>query len=215
MEDKTNLFIFSKKEVALIFIFMILIAVVAFVFGVKIGKSISYEAAGYTQQDQETVKLYSKVEEEANQLSQGDMDLQGSSDQGAADQKDKTYNETYKMLEEEVSKLDKKNDAESEVVEEKTKSVSETPADTSQGPYSGKFTIQLGSYEKINDAQKFADGFRVRGYNPIINEVDIKTRGTWYRVSLGVFNTSNEAKDYIIQEKTLFEGQDYVIAKFD
>ena len=65
MEDKTNLFIFSKKEIALIFIFMILIAIVAFVFGVKIGKSISFEAAGYTQQDQQTVQLYSNIEEEA------------------------------------------------------------------------------------------------------------------------------------------------------
>ncbi|MDH5581761.1 MAG: SPOR domain-containing protein [Bdellovibrionales bacterium] len=209
MEDKTNLFIFSKKEIALIFIFMILIAIVAFVFGVKIGKSISFEAAGYTQQDQQTVQLYSNIEEEAQQINQESLE------QGETDKKDKTYNETYKMLEEEVSKLDNNDGAKAEVEKVETKETSAPEFETTKSPYSEKFTIQLGSYEKVNDAQKFADGFRVRGYNPIINEVDLKGRGTWYRVSLGIFNTSNEAKDYIIQEKTLFEGQDYVIAKFD
>ncbi len=209
MEDKTNLFIFSKKEVALIFLFMILIAIVAFVFGVKIGKSISFESAGYTNQDVETVKLYSNIEEQSLELSKEE---EVPVEEG--EKTEKVYNETYKMLEEEVSKLDKKEDAKEEVKEEVPQANIAAPA-APNNPYSGKFTIQLGSYERLEDAQKFADGFRVRGYNPIINEVDLPSRGTWYRVSLGVFNNSIEAKNYILQEKTLFEGQDYVLVKFD
>ena len=81
--------------------------------------------------------------------------------------------------------------------------------------YRGKFTIQLGSYQSLRDAESFADGFRIRGYKPIINEVDIKKRGIWYRVSLGIFESVGKAKDYVLREKVLFKGQDYVIGKFD
>ena len=81
--------------------------------------------------------------------------------------------------------------------------------------YRGKFTIQLGSYQSLRDAESFADGFRIRGYKPIINEVDIKKRGIWYRVSLGIFESAGKAKDYVLREKVLFKGQDYVIGKFD
>lgn len=121
------------------------------------------------------------------------------------------------MLEEEVSKLDKAPKPEDAVkVEKKDEKVDVTiPEVNNKNPYAGKFTIQLGSYDQVGDAQKFADGFRIRGYNPIINEVELKGRGTWYRVSLGVFDNASEAKEYILQEKTLFEGQDYVIARFD
>ncbi|MBP5296535.1 MAG: SPOR domain-containing protein [Bacteriovoracaceae bacterium] len=82
---------------------------------------------------------------------------------------------------------------------------------------SGKYTVQLGSHRSRQDAEKFAEGFRIRGHNPIISEVELKEKGgTWYRVSIGVFDSVAEAKDYILnQERALFQGQDYVIGRFD
>ena len=67
----------------------------------------------------------------------------------------------------------------------------------------------------MEDAEKFANGFRVRGYNPVINEVEIENRGSWFRVSLGVFDTIEDTKEFIIKEKSLFQGMDYVIGRFD
>jgi cell division protein FtsN len=78
---------------------------------------------------------------------------------------------------------------------------------------SGKFTIQLGSHRTLKEAEDFAEGFKARGYDPIINQIDIKGKGTWYRVSLGAFNTMEEAKAYTAKEKTLFIGQDYTVVK--
>jgi cell division septation protein DedD len=104
---------------------------------------------------------------------------------------------------------------------EERASIEEEPMNTSmpepslRDQYRGKFTIQLGSYQSLDDAESFADGFRIRGYRPIINEVDIKKRGIWYRVSLGIFESVGKAKDYVIREKTLFKGQDYVIGRFN
>jgi cell division protein FtsN len=77
----------------------------------------------------------------------------------------------------------------------------------------GKFTIQLGSYSDIEEAKQFAEGFTVRGYSPIINEVRIDGKGTWYRVSLGLFNTVEEARSYIKEEQSLFQGQEHVISE--
>ncbi|CAN0060821.1 unnamed protein product [Chrysoparadoxa australica] len=81
--------------------------------------------------------------------------------------------------------------------------------------FSGKYTIQLGSHRSVEEAEAFAEGFKVRGYNPIINEVEIPNRGIWYRVSLGVFDTITDAKDYVKKEQSLFQGQDYVFVRFD
>jgi cell division protein FtsN len=77
----------------------------------------------------------------------------------------------------------------------------------------GKFTIQLGSYKTLNDAQQFAEGFLTKGYKPLINEVEIQGKGTWYRVSLGVFESSKAAKQYVDNEKDLFGKQSFVISE--
>ncbi|MBT6326705.1 MAG: SPOR domain-containing protein, partial [Bdellovibrionales bacterium] len=79
----------------------------------------------------------------------------------------------------------------------------------------GKYTIQLGSHRNLVDAENFSEGFRIRGYNPVINEVTINGRGTWYRVSLGAFDNIRDLKDYVEKEKSLFESQDYVVGKYE
>ena len=78
-----------------------------------------------------------------------------------------------------------------------------------------KFTIQLGSYRTLKEAQEFANGFKIKGYNPMIKQTDVTGRGAWYRVNLGVFNSLSQAKNYILKEKELFMGQDYVFGQLD
>lgn len=228
MEDKTNLFVFSKKEVFLIFLFMVLIGIFSFILGVKAGKSFTYSEEGFTQEDRNTVQMYSREEEKVEQLSQKGNDAQGTAEmenaegeKGKVEGKGKVYNETYKMLQEEVNKLDKTQVKGSEKKKAKVDDTPDTEPEISEAEskdpkraYRGKHTIQLGSHQTLREAEKFADGFRIRGYNPIIHEVELKGRGTWYRVSLGVFDSISEAKEYILQEKSLFQNQDYVIGRF-
>lgn len=76
----------------------------------------------------------------------------------------------------------------------------------------GKFTIQLGAYRTLAEAQDYAQGFLTKGYKPLIKEAELPGSGTWYRVSLGVFESISAAKQYIQNEKTLFSAQnDYLI----
>ena len=255
MDEKTNFYVFAKKEIALIFLFMLVIAVTSFVLGVKVGKSYSYEKAGFTEEDRENIRMNSRSEEVVKDLVKKDK----STEEDKKLKRKKVLDSTYEKLEEEFNKLDqdvnkvkppeasipkgsqekgalqaaspspkKKEDkvdlapkakglqkkSASEVSYEEPAQV-EVPEASMRDQVRGKFTIQLGSYQSIADAQSFADGFRVRGYKVIVNEVELNGRGIWFRVSLGIFDSVSEAKSYVLREKVLFKGQDYVIGRFN
>ncbi len=190
---------------------MILIAITSFVMGVKIGKNYSLEMAGITPADQKkVVELLSNKEEdletikknaEAHVVESGDIEhkLQekisaefGSGTEAAHGGAPATHEAAPNMSTE--------------------KGTVEHGA-SAKDALSGKFTIQLGSHRTLKEAEDFAEGFKARGYDTIINQIDIKGKGTWYRVSLGAFVSMEEAKTYINKEKTLFIGQDYTIVK--
>jgi cell division protein FtsN len=214
MDPKTKLYVFAKKEVALIFIFMILIAITSFIMGIKIGKKYTYEVAGITPADQKkVVELLSKNEEEladikknqeAHKVESGDIEnkLQEkiSGEFGVTVHESKSANPNMSAAP--VAKPD------GTAISHESKG-----AKSSSDELSGKMTIQLGSHRTLKEAEDFSEGFKARGYDPIINQIEIKGKGTWYRVSLGAFSTNEEAKAYIAKEKTLFIGQDYTIVK--
>ncbi len=208
MDSKTRLYVFAKKEVALIFVFMILIAITSFVLGVKIGKNYTLGIAGVTVEDQKkVVDMLSGNEEELKSIKENQ------------DTHKLDNSEVEKKLQEKISSefgapLDHGTEAQGDHTGVK-QSVSAASKNMSseEDNLSGKLTIQLGSHRSLKEAEDFAEGFKARGYDPIINQIEIKGKGTWYRVSLGAFSTNDEAKAFIAKEKTLFIGQDYNIVK--
>ena len=184
---------------------MIFIAVTAFIFGVKMGKEYAFRDEGFTKKDRQTVELMSGQEEDLEKVML---------ESKRSKRKDEivSVDSTYRKLKEEFNRLSKHESiaVRNRVAKGLEYKVPKKRADD----FKGKHTVQLGSYRKLEDAEEFGNGFRVRGYNPIINEVAIKGR-TWYRISLGVFETPAAAKKYIVKEKTLFQGQDYRIVQFD
>lgn len=205
MDSKTKLYVFAKKEVALIFIFMILIAITSFVMGVKIGKNYSLEMAGITPADQKkVVELLSKKEEQLE-------DIKKNAEAHTVESGDIESKLQEKISAEFGGDAPATPAAHGQMSTEQPKA--SNPSGQSKDGLSGKFTIQLGSHRTLKEAEDFAEGFKARGYDPIINQIDIKGKGTWYRVSLGAFGTNDEARAYIAKEKTLFIGQDYTIVK--
>ena len=208
MDEKSNLYVFERKEVFLIFIFMILIGVTSFILGVKIGKQYSFEQAGFQEQDRQTVELLSKQEEQIHDGSKpSDVQI------GTQNLREKMNESLEQKIREELEKESKPAPVEMKPEAVDTKPTTSEQAVTDE--LSGKYTIQLGSYRTIEEAEQFANGFKIKGYSPIISQKDIAGRGTWYRVSLGAFNSLSEAKDYILKEKELFLGQDYVFGQLD
>ncbi len=199
MEENNKVVIFEKKELVLISLLILVLIVTSFTIGVKMGKRISLDASGVTAEDKKTVELKSAVEEDAEKTLSTDSQLTDE------EKLKKLMDESKTQLTEELEKFSSD--------EKKTAVATETANSTPANPMAGKYTIQLGSYNTVEEAKQFAEGFTVRGYNPLINEVTIAGKGTWYRVSLGVFDTVEAAKKYIRDEKSLFSGQDHVITE--
>lgn len=199
MEENNKVVIFEKKELVLISLLILVLIVTSFTIGVKMGKRISLDASGVTAEDKKTVELKSAVEEDAEKTLSTDSQLTDE------EKLKKLMDESKTQLTEELEKFSSE--------EKKTDTSEAAPVATPANPMAGKYTIQLGSYNTVEEAKQFAEGFTVRGYNPLINEVTIAGKGTWYRVSLGVFDTVEAAKKYIRDEKSLFSGQDHVITE--
>ena len=204
---------------------MIAVASVSFIFGVKLGQELSYERHGITSKERKQVQLKSWLEE----------DLEGGEEELEPVDRDSFGKKYEKKLKEKLEKMAEKTvvsppkgkqkvafgkksapqspgkDKEGKDKEESLLSLSQALGESVQ--YKGKWTIQLGSYQDGEDAEVFSNGFKARGYRPIINRVNLGERGVWYRVGLGVFSSVLEAKEYIAQEESLFQGQDFTIVQ--
>lgn len=233
MDEKSKLFVFDKKEVILLFLFILLSTVLSFTLGVKIGSDYSFEKSGYTSDDRSTADNF-ELKSEAEESTEAVI-----SKHEKAEDKEKVLEKTEKALEEEFNRLDVQLSNDDQPVEVKRdeapkidnsmakvaeNTVQDKPMnvatdnslnDVDPSNYIGKYTIQLGSYPNVDEAQKFADGFKIRGYQPIINEVNLGQKGIWYRVSLGVFENIAEARDYVQKESSLFDRLDYVFGKLE
>lgn len=223
MDDKTKLYVLAKKEVFLIFVFMILISLTSFLLGVKIGVNNSYERSGYTQEDKRNVEIMSPDEEKVNDLESSMNKVDQDATYKAL--REKTDSSLKKKIENEFANEDRafnKEKVESKTkIEmpapaiEKMKEAPVAPVGKKKDDFSGKHSIQVGSFPSIGEAELFAKGFKARGYTPIINQVELKHRGTWFRVSLGVFENVSEAKDYILEHRSLFESSEYHFVQFE
>lgn len=193
MEENNKVIIFEKKEIIIILIFVVVLIITSFTLGIRLGKKLALNESGIKAEDVKTVELKSTVEEDAEATISEDEKL-------TDDEKlKKLMDESKTRLSDELEKF----------------SSEEKPAEGTapQSTMAGKYTIQLGSYNTVEEAKQFAEGFTVRGYSPIVNEVKIEGKGTWYRVSLGLFNTVEDAKAYIKAEQSLFSGQEHVISE--
>lgn len=230
MDENTKLYVFDKKEIALIFLFLLLSSATSFVLGIKVGKNFSLGEAGITREDINKVEMLSRQEEEVNKTLEGQKDSEVVPEaQTLRDMSQKSLDEKLKEeLAREEERLRANTDSATQTaipaVEQTAAAVGDDTFEIIDplkdkmnpeiSPGDKKFTVQLGSHRSREDAESFANGFLIRGYTPIIREVKLEN-GTWYRVSLGQFDSVADAKDYVIKEKALFQGQDYVIVKFE
>lgn len=227
MDENTKLYVFDKKEIALIFLFLLLSSATSFVLGIKVGKSFSFSESGITQEDVQKVEMLSRQEEDVRRALENESgDTQAPTSDALKDMSQKSLDE---KLREELAREEERLRTGAEVTPTSTPeaTATEMPEDTFEiidsnqetlnrdvPNASGKFTVQLGSHRSREEAESFANGFLIRGYTPVIREVKLEN-GIWYRVSLGLFDNVADAKDYVIKEKALFQGQDYVIVKFE
>lgn len=59
----------------------------------------------------------------------------------------------------------------------------------------GKYTVQIAAYPSEGEAQKTSAGLKEKGFSAFYVPAKVKDK-TWYRVSVGLFPTSEEADEY-------------------
>jgi cell division septation protein DedD len=82
-----------------------------------------------------------------------------------------------------------------------------TSADTAPAGHEGGYQLQVSSFRTEGEAQSFADQLRARGHKAYVVEAHVPTRGTWFRVRIGPFQTQHAAAQY----RTGFEAREHVV----
>ncbi|MEZ0315077.1 MAG: SPOR domain-containing protein [Myxococcota bacterium] len=71
---------------------------------------------------------------------------------------------------------------------------SDTATGLAKGPAkSGEYTIQVSSFQTAEEATAYASSLKRKGYSPYVVAMQIAGKGTWHRVRLGVFPSSEAA----------------------
>lgn len=206
MEENNKVIVFEKKEIVIVLTLVVILIVTSFTLGIRLGRKLALKDSGLKDEDVKAVELKSISEEDADATLSKDAEL-------TDDEKlKKLMNESKDRLSDELEKFAEDEGATTPAAITAATGTTSVAAEI-KSDMTGKFTIQLGSYNTVEEAKQFAEGFTVRGYNPIINEVKIQGKGNWYRVSLGVFKNVDEAKKYIKEEQSLFAGQDHIITE--
>ncbi|MBK8173618.1 MAG: SPOR domain-containing protein [Sandaracinaceae bacterium] len=60
----------------------------------------------------------------------------------------------------------------------------------------GTYTVQVISYDHVDEANAFAAALRTRGHHAFVMRVDVPGRGRVFRVRIGPFDTLREAETY-------------------
>lgn len=191
MEQDPRVYVFEKKEIFLIFMFVIIMSITCFTLGVNLGKKLAFEKSGVTTEDVSAIEMKSVEEEFADEVMAEDK----LSDDEKIEQLKKEMKEKLDNELQTISRDDVPSSASAAAV----------------NPNLGKFSVQLGSFNNMTDAKQFAEGFIARGYEAIIYETQLADKGTWFRVTVGLFDSAGEARDYIKKEASLFQDQDHVV----
>ncbi len=61
---------------------------------------------------------------------------------------------------------------------------------------SGKYTVQVSSFNNERDARKLSSELELKGLSSLVTPAEVKGK-QWYRVSVGMFSNEAEAKTYL------------------
>src|SRR3972149_6554659 len=98
-----------------------------------------------------------------------------------------------------VEPIEKKPKLETKKVEPTKKDIAALPA-IQPG---GRYTIQIGAFQKEEEAKQIVNNLKSKGYPAFIKTAEVPGKGTWYRVRIGTFTTRVTAKLYANNLKNL------------
>lgn len=94
-----------------------------------------------------------------------------------------------------------------------TKSDVAATASSSEGEKTGGLTIQIGSYNAIEQANERLARLQAAGFDARVVTVELPKRGTWYRVQAGRFSSREEATRYGNEMKAKAATDSFIVTE--
>jgi len=79
--------------------------------------------------------------------------------------------------------------------------------DSAPAGHEGGYQLQVSSFRRQAEAEGFADQLRARSHKAYVVEAHVPSRGTWFRVRIGPFQTQHAASQY----RAGFEAREHVV----
>ena len=208
-ESKTNLLVFTKKEVFLILFLLILVALFSFTLGLKLGKNLAQREA--IQQEKLTAISHEDsfhATEETAPVDHQDVHTKEArvdkNEQSApAIASDQLQSKEEEFMSEELRK--DKPTAKKEVQ-------LNIPSEKRGVP--SRYTLQVGSYRTIGEAAEQVALLKRRSLEAFYLEANVPGKGNWYRVGIGNFETKEEAEKMAQKWKALHSLPPFIITTF-
>ncbi|MBS1962963.1 MAG: SPOR domain-containing protein [Bdellovibrionales bacterium] len=210
MDRKRRLFIYDRKEVGVLILLGVGVALFAFTLGVHLGKQVvpkAIEAAGEAKPvdplttaetqapsrveiSQEVKNVPAAVDETLDQSLRDEIAKTGM-------KVDKTRQlELPKNVHEESSKPEVgANEHATENAEPKTeKKVAKTEPKVAAESAGSRYTLQVGSYPSLHDAEPVLLRLNENGLRAEVREVELAGKGKWFRLFVGQFDSVKDAE---------------------
>lgn len=203
MDSKRRLFIYDRKEVGVLILLGVGVALFAFTLGVHLGKQVIPKPMETIGEANPTEPLTTA---EVTAPSRTDVSAEVKNIPGAVDE---TLDQS---LRDEIAKTGMKVETPRQVdlpnevrpegghpevgqVTEKKKAPTKTTITKSDGGIgNSRYTLQVGSYPSLREAEPELLKLNENGLRAEVREVDLTGKGKWFRLFVGQFDTVKDAE---------------------
>jgi cell division protein FtsN len=201
MDARRKLFIYDRKEVGILILLGVGVALFAFTLGVHLGKQVVPKAVDLHAKDESVEVLESAKHENPDRTA---IDAEVKHIPGAVSEV------LDQNLRDEVAKTGLTIDQPKTVIlpsktKKETHSATQSPESSPEKsspetgikvvrPGKGRYTLQVGSYPNLKEAEPELLKLNENGLRPIVKEVELKGKGKWYRVVVGEYASAQDAE---------------------
>ncbi len=188
MDKKPRFFLYDRKEVAVLIVLAIMVAVFAFTYGIHMGKSVGPKGTVAAQHGHEATAVNTLADQVPNRQ---ELTEQGVHAGAVAEEA------LSQSLREEVGRSGIRLDTPRQVDLPSTTRTEKTQNESSHDPSSenllkqkapsGQYTLQVGSHPSFEEAQAQFARLKEAELRPFVREAELEGKGKWYRVYVGGF----------------------------
>ena len=203
MQPKHDLLVFSKKEILVVLLLLILVALFSFTIGLKLGKSLASKESPVVQQEHQNPPLEEKAEatdeeeeeEEPDTGADHNPQAHPSSHPSSYTGSSGTTTHSKGSVADSVADQKLEEEVKKEGIQSHRAITTELPQQPKKASEGVGYTLQVGAYKTVAEATEEVAVLKRKGIEKAFYfEAEVPGKGTWYRVGIGVYKSKNDAE---------------------